>query len=111
MNTGMCDIEVAMFFNVLPLTLQCCKKCRGMSGMVGFSGVHTDPVNGQAKVLPGHCGTAETPNNCSKWSGVVMQKHSTTDVNVWNDVKLQDFVSISDACQCTCHMHKRNTYQ
>ena len=44
-------------------------------------------------------------NTYNMWSGIVMLKHPTTDVHVQNDVMLQDFISISDARQCCCHMH------
>ena len=36
----------------------------------------------------------------------ILLKHSTTDVHVWNDMLLQDLISISDVRQCICHMHK-----
>ena len=44
-----------------------------------------NPSNGQVKVMSVDI--------------VVLLKHSTTDVWVWNDVMLQDLVSISDAHQ------------
>ena len=54
-------------------------------------GLH--PANGQAKVMYGCCGAAETRNTCSTWSGIAMLKHATVDVYVRNDVMVQNHVS------------------
>ena len=86
--------------------------------MEDSSGVHADqvhlldvllgfnPANGQPKVMSRRCGDAETPNTCTMCSGNLMLKYSTVDVHVWNDVMLQNLLSIFDVRQCTCHMHK-----
>ena len=47
------------------------------------------------------CGTAETPNTCIMWSGIML-KHSILDVHVQNGLMLQ----VSDVCHCICHIHK-----
>ena len=66
-----------------------------------------NPTNLQAKVMTRCFGAAETPTNtCNMLSVIVMLKHSTIDIHVWNDMILNDLVMRSDACQCTCHMHK-----
>ena len=104
-----------MFFHL------CCGAVRSYGSVWGggdSSGVHADPfnpiyvllgfnpANGQAKVMSGCCGTTENFNTCNVWSGILMLKHSTIDAHVRNNVMLQDLVSISDACQYTCHLHK-----
>ena len=87
-----------------------------MSGVVDSSGAHTDSVhsidvllgfnlaNRQARIMSGHCGAAELPNMFSMWSGTLMLKQPIVEVYAWNDMMLQDLVSISDVC----HMHKRH---
>ena len=78
------------------------RRCRGVWGRrIPLEYTHpTDallgynPVNGQAKVMSGLCGTPETPNTCKMWSGIVMLKHPNVQVHVRNDVILQDFVSL-----------------
>ena len=75
-------------------------------------GAHDDPVhplsfnlaNRQTKVKSDRGSTAIIPDYHVQ--NVVMRKHVTVAIHMRNDALLQDFVSISDAHQCTSYMHK-----
>ena len=108
-----------MLWNVLQTHAAVPQKDAEVSGVGHSSVVHADPVhpidvllgfnpaNGQAKVMSGRCGTVESlANTCNMWSGTVMLIHSTVEFHVRNGLMLQNLVSICDAHQCTCHMHK-----
>ena len=65
--------------------------------MVDSSGDDADPLNpiavllglnpaiGQAEVMSGRCGAAETPSTCNMWPGLVMLKYSIVDGPVRNE--------------------------
>ena len=44
------------------------------------------PANGQAKVMSGRCGTAETPNMCNTWYATVMLNHSNIEFYMLQDL-------------------------